>query len=105
MVECVLTWIREQYLVVTLKNEPFCVLLKPVIKLFRKGVKVHQKRVILMQKMKKKFLQRGTPPPHTPPSRRLRRLDLNPPHSEILPTLLRAAQPVINVKNCSLYTS
>ena len=27
MVECVLTWIREQYLVVTFQNEPFCALL------------------------------------------------------------------------------
>ena len=27
MVECVLTWVREQYLVVTLQNEPFCALL------------------------------------------------------------------------------
>jgi len=30
-------------------------------------------------------------PPHTPPPRRLRRLDLNPSHYEILPTLLNIA--------------
>ena len=66
MVECVLTWIREQYLVVTLTNEPFCVLLKPVIKLFQKGVKVHQKRVILMQKMQN-FSREGAQPV-APPS-------------------------------------
>jgi len=47
---------------------------QPVIKLLQKGVRVHHRRVILMQK------NANTPPP--------RRLDLNPSHSEILPTLL-----------------
>jgi len=37
---------------------------QPVIKLLQKGVRVHQKRVILMQKNAKFFW--GTPPPHTP---------------------------------------
>jgi len=32
--------------------------------------------------------RKGTFPPYTPPPRNLRRLDLNPSHSEILPTLL-----------------
>ena len=90
------------WLSVTLQNEPFCIVVhfQPVIKLLQKGVRVNHRRVILMQKCKI-FLGRGTPPlqtsppvgrrttpPHTPPFRRLRRLDLNPSHSEILPTLL-----------------
>ena len=61
---------------------------------------MHQKRVILMQKMQNFSGEVAQPPPQwggghplpTPhPPRRLRRLDLNPsPHCEILPTLLLA---------------
>jgi len=48
---------------------------QPVIKLLQKGVRVHQKRVILMQKMQHFSgegaqppppVGRGTPPPHAP---------------------------------------
>ena len=70
-------------------------------KLLQKGVRVHQRRVILMQKCNI-FLGRGHGPLPRPlpqwgwghplptpyPPRRRRRLDLNPSHSEILPTLL-----------------
>jgi len=54
MIECVLTWIREQYLVVCniAKWTILCIFVhfQPVIKLLQKGVRVHHKRVILMQK-------------------------------------------------------
>ena len=69
-----------------------------LIKLLQKGVRVHHRRVILMQKMLN-FFGRGhsplprplpqwggghpLPTPHLP-----QHLDLNPSHSEILPTLL-----------------
>ena len=101
MVECVLTWIREQYLVVCniAKWSILCIVVhfQPVIKLLQKGVRVHHRRVILMQKMQNfsgegaqpspypSLVGRGTPPPQTPLPRRL---DLNPSHSEILLTLL-----------------
>ena len=61
---------------------------QPVIKLLQKGVRVHQKRVILMQKMQnfsgdlpRPLPQWGRrhPLPTPKPPRRLRRLDLNPP--------------------------
>ena len=71
------------------------------IKLLQKSVRVHQKRVILMQKMQNFSGERAQPPPQTRtpvgrghplptpyPPRRLWRLDLNPSHSEFLPTLL-----------------
>ena len=103
MVECILTWIRKQYLVVcniarwTILS--IVVHVQPVIKLLQKGVRVHHRRVILMQKNAEFFWGGGTAPspepspsgdgatplptPHPP-----RRLDLNPSHSEITPTLL-----------------
>ena len=64
-----------------------CCSFSTVIKLLQKGVRVHHRSVILMQKCKI-FLGRrhSLPTPH--PTRRLWRLDLNPYHSEILPTLL-----------------
>jgi len=72
MVECVLTWIREQYLVVcsTAKNI-LCIVVhfQPVIKLFQKGVGVHHRRVILMQKMQNKISGEGHPTPHPLASR------------------------------------
>ena len=57
---------------------------QPVIKLLQKGVRVHQKRVILMQKNAKCTIfvpdpspnGEGDTLPHNPPPRRL---DLNPP--------------------------
>ena len=60
---------------------------------------MHHRRLILMQKMQN-FSGEGSgeghsplpqwgPPPHTQPPRRL---DLNPSHSEILPTLLTDRQ-------------
>ena len=59
---------------------------QPVIKLLQKSVRVHQKRVILMQKNSKFFWGGGTAPfpqwggGHRPPTPHLpRRLDLNPP--------------------------
>ena len=68
---------------------------QPVIKLLQKGVRVHHRYVILMQK-NAKILGEGAPPqwggghplptPHPP-----RRLDRNPSHFEILPTLLEPA--------------
>ena len=74
MVECVLTWIREQFwLSVTLQNEPFCALLfivvhfQPVVKLLQKGVRVHHRRVILMQKMQNFSGEGDTPSPHPTP--------------------------------------
>ena len=77
MVECVLTWIREQHLVVCniAKWTILCIVVhfQPVIKLLQKGVRVQHRRVILMQKCKI-FLGRGH----------------NPSHSEILPTILHA---------------
>jgi len=93
-VECVLTWIREQYLVVCniAKRTILCTVVhfQPVIKLHQKGVRVHHRRVILMEKMLI-FSGEGAQPPlpsgevgppaHTPTHRRL-------DHSEILPTLL-----------------
>ena len=70
MVECVLTWIREQYLVVCniAKWTILCIAVhfQPVIKLLQKGVRVHHRRVILMQKMQN-FSGEGTAPPQTPP--------------------------------------
>jgi len=54
-VECVLTWIREQYLVGCniAKRTILCTVVhfQPVIKLHQKGVRVHHRRVILMEKM------------------------------------------------------
>jgi len=65
MVECVLTWIREQYLVVcnTAKWTILCIVVhfQPVIKLLQKVVRVHHRCVILMQKCKI-FLGRGHSP-------------------------------------------
>ena len=64
MVECVLTWIREQYLVVCniAKWTILCIVrFQPVIKLLQKGVRVHHRRVILMQKMQK-FSGKGHSP-------------------------------------------
>jgi len=73
---------------------------QPVIKLLQKGVRVHQKRVILMQKNAKFFcapspdpspVGRGTPGDGDTPSPPLTPLGasiLTCPHSEILPTLL-----------------
>jgi len=69
--------------------------------LLQKGVRVYHRRVILMQKMQN-FSGEGahplprplpqwvgdTPSPHPTP----RHLDLNPSHSEILPTLLVECQ-------------
>ena len=55
---------------------------QPVLKLLQKGARVHHRRVILMQN----FSGEGAPPPTPHPTPR--RLDLNPSHSEILPTLL-----------------
>ena len=65
---------------------------QPVIKLLQKGVRVHQKRVILMQKMQHFSGEGGggVPSPH-PTS--LGRLDLNPP---ILKFCLRYSFPVLN---------
>ena len=63
---------------------------QPVIKLLQKGVRVHQKRVILMQKMQNFSGEGAQPPPPvgTPPPHPLGASILTPPHSEILPTLL-----------------
>ena len=68
---------------------------QPVIKLLQKGVRVHHRRVILMQKNAKFLLGGAQPPPQTPPPvgrgtplptlhppRLLRLLDLNPSHSK-----------------------
>ena len=54
------------------------------MKLLQKGVRVHHRRVILMQKMQNFSGEGDTPSPHPT----ARHLDLNPSHSEILPTLL-----------------
>ena len=74
------------WLSVTLQNEPFCIVVhfQPVIKLLQKDVRVHHRRVMLMQETLNFFLGRDTPCPRPPP----RRLNLNPSHSEILLTLL-----------------
>jgi len=99
MVECVLTWIREQYCVVCniAKWTILCIVVhfQPVITLLQKGVRVHHRHVILMQKNAKFFWGGGTAPSSSgdgghplPTPHPTRRLDLNPSHSEILPTLL-----------------
>ena len=76
-------WRREQYFVVCniAKWTILCIVVhfQPVIKLLQKGVRVHHRRAILMQKMQNFSGDPspvGTPPPHTSPHRRL---DLNPP--------------------------
>ena len=85
MVECVLTWIREQYLVVcnTAKWTILCIVCFhniTVTKLLQKGVRVHHRRVILMQKNAIFFWGGGialSPDPSpsilTPPILKLRR--------------------------------
>jgi len=71
MVECVLTWIREQYLVVCniAKSAILCIVVhfKPVIKLLQQVVRVHHRRVILMQKMQNFSGEGAQSPPQTPP--------------------------------------
>jgi len=83
------------WLSVTLQNVPILrivVHFQPVIKLLQKGVRVHHRPVILMQKNAKFFWGGGMDPPpsgeETSPPHPIWRLDLNPSHSEILPTLL-----------------
>jgi len=86
IVECVLTWIREQYLVVCniAKWTILCIVVhfQPVglikVPVLQKGVRVHRRRVILMPKMQFFFwggstapspVRRATSPPHAQPPR------------------------------------
>ena len=111
-IECVLTWICEQYLVVCniAKWTILCIVVyfQPVIKLLQKGVSASQ--TCDFDAKMQIFLWGGgttlcpdpspsgegdTPSPH-PTSRRLRRLDLNPSHSEILLTLLTVLHGVMS---------
>ena len=48
-------------------------------------IRVHHRRVILMQKMQNFSGEEQSPLPRPPPPQRL---DLKPSHSEILPTLV-----------------
>ena len=91
MVECVLTWIREQHLVVCniAKWTILCIVVhfQPVIKITSKGCQSASQTCDFDAK-NAKFFWGGRGPTPTP-----RRLDLNPSHSEILPTLLCIFMP------------
>jgi len=109
MVECVLTWIREQYiwLSVTLQTNHFVhCSFSTSNKITSKGCQSASKTCDFDAKNAKFFwgggrpppqihptVGRGTPSPHAPPPRCL---DLNPSHSEILPTLLEWRFPTFD---------
>ena len=98
MVECVLTWIRAQYLVVCniAKWTILCIVVQfqPVIKLLQRGVKSASQTCDFDAKNAKIFWGGTKPTPQTPPPVGRgtppppQRLDLKPSHSEILPTLV-----------------